>query len=60
MKRLKRKYFKRRIDLIRYAIRRAIHRCDVEEPARRITVMEDQMKKNNWLEWATQKLREVR
>jgi len=54
------KRFKRYSDLIRYAVRRATHRCDVEEPARMIVVMEDQMKKTDWLQWAAQKLRGLR
>ncbi len=57
MKRIKYKTFKRHIDLIRYAIRRAIHRVDVLEPGARVEQAEEHMKKNNWLQWAQQKLR---
>ena len=55
MKRIKRKTFKRHIDLIRYAAKRAIHRVDVEVSARATTAMEDQMKKTDWLQWCKRK-----
>ncbi|KKM65945.1 hypothetical protein LCGC14_1486200 [marine sediment metagenome] len=54
------KQFKRHIDLIRYAVRRAIHRVDVLEPKARIEQAEERMKKHNWLQWAGQKVREPR
>ena len=51
------KQFKRHIDLIRYAVRRAIHRVDVLEPEACIEQAEEHTKKHNWLQWAQQKLR---
>ncbi len=57
MKRIKYKRFKRHIDLIRYAVGRAIHRVDVMEPEARVEQAEEHMKKHNWLQWAGQKLR---
>lgn len=60
MKRLKRKYFKHHIDLIRYAVRRAIHRIDVLEPEKHVEELAERLKKSDWLQWAKQKLRGVR
>jgi len=56
MKRIKRKYFKRHIGLIRYAVRRAIHRIDVLEPEKHTEELAGYMKKTDWLQWAKQKL----
>lgn len=56
MKRPKYKQFKRHIDLIHYAIRRAIHRIDVVEPEKLV----EHLKKTDWLEWAKQKLEKMR
>lgn len=63
MKWIKRKTFKRHIDLIRYTVRRAIHRVDRGDPVLedRLAVLntdlESETKKDNWLLWAQQKLR---
>ena len=56
------KRFKHHIDLIRYAVRRAIHRCDYGDPEleERLAFfgesLEDQAKKTDWLQWAQRKL----
>jgi len=47
------KHFKHHIDLIRYAVRRAIHRIDVLEPEE----LAAHLKKADWLGWATRKLK---
>lgn len=60
MKRIKRKQFKRHIDLIIYAVRRAIHRVDVLEPEKHAEELAEHMKKTDWLQWAKQKLGRVR
>lgn len=60
MKRIKHKTFKHHIDLIRYAVRRAIHRCDVIEPEAHAERLMAYLKKTNWLEWVRQKLRRAR
>ena len=60
MKRTKHKRFKRHIDLIRYAVRRAIHRIDVLEPEAHAEELMESLKKTDWLQWAKQKLRRVR
>ncbi|KKN69784.1 hypothetical protein LCGC14_0437300 [marine sediment metagenome] len=51
------KQFKRHIDLIRYTVKRAIHRVDILEPEARIEQAEEHMKKHNWLQWTGQKVR---
>ena len=56
MKRLKHKRFKHHIDLIRYAVRRAIHRIDVLEPKKHAEELAERLKKTDWLQWAKQKL----
>ena len=60
MKRIKHKRFKRQIDLIRYSVRRAIHRIDILEPELHVERLVEHMKKANWLQWAAQKLKELR
>ncbi len=60
------KRFKRHIHLIRYAVRRAVHRVDYGDPVlkERLAVLgeslEDRMKGNDWLQWAKQKLGRMR
>ena len=54
------KRFKHRIDLIRYAVRRAVHRIDVLEPEKHAEDFAAYLKKTDWLQWAKQKLRRVR
>ena len=60
------KRFKKHIDLIRYAVRRAIHRVDHGDPVleERLTVfntdLESEAKKYNWLQWAGRKLKGLR
>jgi len=51
------KHFKHHIDLIRYAVRRAIHRIDVLEPEEHAEQLAEYVKKTDWLQWATQKLK---
>ena len=46
MKRIKYKTFKRHIDLIRYAVRRAIHRQDIDIPARMNIAIEEYQMRN--------------
>lgn len=60
MKRPKHKQFKRHIDLIRYAVRRAIHRIDILEPEAHAEKLVEHLKKTDWLQWAKQKLGRVR
>lgn len=60
MKRPKHKTFKRHIDLIRYAVRRAIHRIDVLESEEHIERNIECVKKTDWLYWAGQKLKGLR
>lgn len=60
MKRIKRKYFKRQKDLIRYSVRRAIHRCDVLEPEKYAEQLKTYLKEYNWLEWCKRKLEKPR
>jgi len=60
MKRIKHKQFKRHIDLIRYAVRRAIHRIDVVEPEKHAEQLVEHIKKTDWLQQAKQKLGRVR
>lgn len=60
MKRLKRKIFKRYIDLIHYAVRRAIHRVDILEPEKHVEELAAYIKKTDWLQWAGQKLKGLR
>lgn len=60
MKRPKHKTFKRHIDLIRYAVRRAIHRVDVLEPEAHAEKLVSHLKKTDWLQWARKKLGRVR
>jgi hypothetical protein len=57
---MKHKHFKHHIDLIRYAVRRAIHRIDVLEPEKHAEELAAYLKKTDWLQWAKQKLRRVR
>ena len=54
------KQFKRHIDLIRYAARRAIHRVDVLEPEKHAEELMTRLKKSDWLQWCRQKLGRVR
>lgn len=54
------KQFKRQIDLIRYAVRRAIHRCDVVKPEEHAERNVECIKKTDWLYWAGQKLKGMR
>ena len=51
------KRFKRHIDLIRYAVRHAIHRVDVLEPEAHAEKLASYIKKRDWLRWAGRKLR---
>jgi len=51
------KRFKRHIDLIRYAVRRAIHQCDVVEPEKHTEELVARIKKSDWLNWAKRKSR---
>lgn len=60
MKQIKRRTFKHHIDLIRYAVRRAIHRVDVLEPEEHAEQLVSHLKKTDWLQWAKQKLGGVR
>lgn len=54
------KQFKRHIDLIRYAVKRAIHRIDVLEPEKHTEELAAYLKKTDWLQWAKQKLEKMR
>ena len=54
------KQFKRQIDLIKYAVRRAIHRIDILEPEAHAEKLALRMKESNWLQWCRQKLGRVR
>ena len=49
--------FKHHIDLIRYAVRRAIHRIDILEPEKHAEELAAHLKKTDWLRWAKQKLK---
>ena len=60
MKRPKHKQFKHHIDLIRYAVRRAIHRVDVLEPEKHAEELAEHLKKSDWLGWASRKLKGLR
>lgn len=62
MKRLKRKVFKRQSDLIKHAVRRAIHHQDVEIPARVTAGAEKYLKEHppDFLHEAEMKLRRLR
>lgn len=60
MKRPKHKLFKKHIDLIRYAVKRAIHRVDVLEPEKHAEQLVSHLKKTDWLQWAKQKLERVK
>jgi len=51
------KQFKHHIDLIRYAVRRAIHRVDVLEPEKHAEELMARLKKSDWLGWAARKLK---
>ena len=51
------KQFKRYIDLIRYSVRRAIHRIDIVEPEEHAERLAEYIKKTDWLQWAKQKMR---
>ena len=48
--------FKHYKDLIRYAVRRAIHRVDVLEPKKHAEEFAAYLKKTDWLQWAQRKL----
>jgi len=54
------KRFKRHIDLIRYAVRRAIHRIDILEPEKHAEELAAYLKKADWLQRTGQKLRKMR
>ena len=54
------KRFKHYKDLIRYAVRRAIHRVDVLEPEAHAEKLMEHLKESNWLQWAKQKLGRIR
>ena len=54
------KQFKHYKDLIRYAVRRAIHRIDVLEPEKHAEELAERLKKSNWLGWAARKLKGLR
>jgi len=56
MKRPKHKIFKHHKHLIRYAVRRAIHRVDVLEPEE----LAAHLKKADWLGWVARKLKEMK
>lgn len=60
MKRPKYKRFKRYSDLIRYSVRRAVHRVDILKPELHAERLVEYMKENDWLRWAGQKLKELR
>lgn len=62
MKRIKHRIFKHHIDLIKYAVKRAILRCAVVKLMKSTEQKQFKRyaKKHNWLEWAKQKLRETR
>ena len=60
MKRPKHKYFKHHKDLIRYAVRRAIHRIDVLEPEAHAEELAAHLKKTDWLQWCRRKLGRMR
>ena len=60
MKRPKHKVFKRQIDLIRCAVKHAIHRCDILKPEKHAEQSEAHVKKNDWVQWAGQKLKGLR
>lgn len=54
------KRFKKQKDLIKQAIKKAIHRNDVEKPKRIAAIrekIEQKRKEKNWLSWAERKLR---
>ena len=53
---MNRRAFKRHIDLICYAVRRAIHRVNVLEPEKHTEELALRVKKSDWLGWAKQKL----
>jgi hypothetical protein len=53
------KQFKYHKDLIRYAVRRAIHRIDVLEPEKHVEGLMARLKKTDWLQWARKKLGRV-
>jgi len=54
------KQFKRQIDLIRYAVKRAIHRVDILELETHAEQLVSHLKKTNWLQWARKKLKRLR
>ena len=54
------KQFKYHKDLIRYAVRRTIHRVDVLEPEIHAEDFAAYLKKTDWLQWAKQKLKGLR
>ena len=59
MKRIKRKVFKRQIDLIRYAIKRAIEHHDVDIPARMAFAIQSYQARNpeDFLQQAKRRLK---
>ena len=54
------KRFKHYKDLIRYAVRRAIHRIDVLEPEKHAEELMSRLEKSDWLQRAKQKLKGLR
>ena len=54
------KQFKHYKDLIRYAVRRAIHRIDVLKPEAHVEELAEHLKRSDWLGWAKQKLGRMR
>ncbi|MCK5615854.1 hypothetical protein KAR91_79050 [Candidatus Pacearchaeota archaeon] len=51
------KRFKHYKGLIRYAVRRAIHRVDILEPELHAERLAEYIKKSDWLHWAGRKLK---
>lgn len=60
MKRPKYKHFKRHIDLIRYAVRRVIHRVDILEPEAHAERLAKRIKQSDWLQEVGRKLKGLR
>jgi len=54
------KQFKHHINLIRYAVKRAIRRVDILEPEEHAEQLVRYVKKTDWLQWAKEKLGRVR
>ena len=57
---MNRRTFKHYKDLIRYAVRRAIHRIDVSEPEKHAEELIAHLGKSDWLQWAARKLKGLR